>query len=92
MYHVRLAPTAAQALRDLHPELRRQLKAALLELAENPYAGKILQNELVGFLSCKVKRYRIIYSLDRENGILKVFMIGHRVDVYELFSQLLPQK
>lgn len=85
-YRIQLAPTAAEAFISLHPEIRKQLRAGMKDLAENPYAGKILQNELSEFLTYRIKRYRIIYKIDSVAKLIKIYMIGHRADIYDLFS------
>ena len=91
-YRIQLTPTAAEAFCCLHPEVRKQLKTGMMELANKPYSGKYLQNELYGFWTYKIKRYRIIYKIDNNNKLLKVYMIGHRRDIYNLFSELISQE
>jgi mRNA-degrading endonuclease RelE of RelBE toxin-antitoxin system len=34
----------------------------------------------------RARRFRIIYRIDEENGILEIHYVGHRKDVYELFA------
>ena len=91
MSQVKLAPTVAEVFRCLHPEIRKQLKTGMMELAEKPYNGKFLQNELSGFWTYKIKRYRIIYKIDHNSKLLKVYMVGHRRDIYNLFSKLIQK-
>ena len=91
-YRVQLAPTATDAFKGLHPEIRSQLKAGLKELANNPFAGKELQNELAEFRSHRIKRYRIIYRVHNSENLLKVFMIGHRKEIYDLVSEFSRSK
>ena len=86
---VQLALTAAEAFKRLNPEIRKQLKLGLKELADNPYAGKELQDELTEFRSYRIKRYRIVYSIHDGGRILKVYMVGHRREIYDLFSEFL---
>jgi mRNA-degrading endonuclease RelE of RelBE toxin-antitoxin system len=89
MYRVQIAPAAAHAFRQLHPQIRKQLKAGMRELSENPYSGKMLQNELAGFLTYRIRRHRIIYRIEEAEKVLKVFMIGHRAEIYDLLSLLM---
>lgn len=86
---VKFAQTVAEALSSLHPEIKKQLKAALQDIAKKPYQGKELQEELFGFHSYRFKRYRILYQVDDENQAILVYHFGHRRNVYELFEQLL---
>ncbi len=89
---VLLAHTAAEAFKNLHPEIRKQLKAGLKELADNPYAGKELHDDLSEFRSYRIKRYRIIYMIHGGENLLKVYMIGHRKEIYDLVSEFMRSK
>ena len=88
-YHVKLTNSASNAAKKLNPEIKKAAKAALKELAENPFFGKELQAELSSFRSYRFMRYRIIYKVDTENKYLIVWAIGHRRDIYENFSDSL---
>jgi mRNA-degrading endonuclease RelE of RelBE toxin-antitoxin system len=61
----------------------------VIELQQNPYAGKDLQEELFGFKSLRIKRYRIIYNLKEEEYLLRIYYLGQRSDVYEQLRQML---
>jgi mRNA-degrading endonuclease RelE of RelBE toxin-antitoxin system len=39
--------------------------------------------ELSGLWKFKVRRFGIIYELDRKARIIRIFAIGHRREVYE---------
>ena len=92
VYTVKLTRTVAERITSLHPDIKKQLKAALKELSVEPYAGKELQEELTGFLSYRFQRYRVIYQVNEEDKIIMVLMFGHRRDVYELFSEIVTNK
>ncbi|MFN2367967.1 MAG: type II toxin-antitoxin system RelE/ParE family toxin [Desulfurivibrionaceae bacterium] len=87
-YSVRLTKTVADKVTNLHPEIKKQLRAAVNEVAEKPYSGKELQEELSGYLSYRFNRYRIIYQVSEDAKTITVVMFGHRRDVYELFGEL----
>ncbi len=91
-YRVLLALTAAEAFKDLHPEIRKQLKAGLKVLADNPYAGKELHDDLCEFRSYRLKRYRIVYTIYDSENQLKVYMIGHRKEIYDLVSEFMRSR
>jgi mRNA-degrading endonuclease RelE of RelBE toxin-antitoxin system len=93
MKNVRLkfTPEAARLLAKLHPEGKKLIKAGLTELRQNPYLGDDLQHELSGFKSYKTKRYRILYDINEEDGVIQVYYVGHRRDVYEQFRDLLSK-
>lgn len=62
-------------------------RGALKELSGNPYPGKELQEELSGFWTYRVLRYRIVFKTDTLKKIIVVWGIGHRRDVYETLSE-----
>ncbi len=82
-------PEAAKLLSRLHPESKKFIKEGLTELRQNPHLGDDLQQELSGFKSYKIRRYRILYDLNEEEGVIQVYYVGHRRDVYEQFRDLL---
>ena len=86
---IKFTPEAARLLSKLHPEGKKFIKEGLTELRQNPYLGHVLQQELSGFKSYKIKRYRILYDINEEEGAIQVYYVGHRRDVYEQFRDLL---
>ena len=50
-WKMQFAPEAARLLSKLHPENKRQIKKAIIEIRQNPYTGKDLQEELFGFIT-----------------------------------------
>jgi len=87
-FRVRLTPEASGLFSRSHPEIKRLIKARIKELGQNAYYGDDLQEELSGFKSFKFKRYRIIYKINEEEGVVKIY-IGRRTDVYEQCRLLL---
>jgi mRNA interferase RelE/StbE len=73
----------AEVIRDLPPEVKRGVKAAIRALSIEPAAGEPLQRELEGLLKYRVKRYRIVYALDRPRKIMRIIAVGHRRAIYE---------
>ena len=88
-WKMQFAPEAARLLSKLHPENKRQIKKAIIEIRQNPYTGKDLQEELFGFKSLRIKNYRIIYYLKEEECLIRIYYIGQRSDVYEQLRQML---
>lgn len=70
-------------LRTLHPEHRKQVRAALLGLAEDKGDRKPLVGELSDYYRLRVGRYRVVYCY-RGAHIEAVFLEVRSV-VYELF-------
>ena len=90
-FGMRYTPETSRLLSKLHPENKKLIRAALEDLRKNPYAGNDLQEELHGFKSFKLKRYRVLYNIDEEDNITQIFHIGHRKDVYQQFRHLLNE-
>jgi mRNA interferase RelE/StbE len=88
-FKLRFTPEASRLLSNLHPVNKRSIKQALNDLGQNPYVGNDLQEELYGFKSFKIKRYRILYNINEEDNFVQIYYIGHRRDVYEEFKLLL---
>ena len=70
-------------IKKLHPVLKRQVRAALDELALNPHQGKPLEDDLKGLHSYRVARYRIIYKIRQSVLEVQVIALGHRANIYE---------
>jgi mRNA interferase RelE/StbE len=86
---LKFTPEAARLLANLHPESKKLIKAGLNELRQSPYLGDDLQQELSGFKSYKIKKYRVLYDINEEEEVIQVYYVGHRRDVYEQFRDLL---
>jgi len=90
-YGMKFTPETSRILSRFHPENKKLIKQALEELRKNPYAGSDLQEELYGFKSYKLKRYRVLYNINEKETIIQIFHIGHRKDIYEQFNRLLNE-
>lgn len=55
-YAVRLTRTVARTVANLHPEIKIQFRPAANGLAEHPYSGKELQEELSGYFSYRFRQ------------------------------------
>ena len=82
-YRPDIPPHVAAVIRHLAPDIQRGIKAAIRALGNDPTLGQPLQKELEGLLKFRVKRYRIVYALDRRRKILRIIAVGHRRAVYE---------
>ncbi len=103
-FKVRFTPEASRLISKFHPrpprlsesdggqaENKKLIKQALNDLCRNPHMGNDLQEELYGFKSFKIKRYRILYTINEEKHFIQIFYVGHRKDVYEQFRLLLNE-
>lgn len=82
-YRPDIPPRVAEVIRHLPPEVKRGVKSALRALSDGSAVGEPLQRELEGLLKYRVKRYRIVYVLNRKQRIIRIIAIGHRRGVYE---------
>jgi mRNA interferase RelE/StbE len=80
---IEYARSAARAIRKLDPTVRRQVKAAVERLAEDPTRGKLLQLTLHGLRSWRTGEWRIVYRADNERVVVLVIAVGHRREVYD---------
>jgi mRNA-degrading endonuclease RelE of RelBE toxin-antitoxin system len=90
-YRIRFTPEASQCIARLHPEHKRTIRAVLDLLRGDPHSGDDLQGELSAFKSLKPKRFRIIYNVEDESRVVRVYYVGHRRDVYDQFRRLLTK-
>lgn len=91
VYRPDIPPHLAEVIRHLPPELKRGIKQALRSLSADPFAGTPLIGELSGLWRIKVKRFRIVYEVDRKSRLIRIFAIGHRREVYEEMANRLRQ-
>lgn len=82
-YRPEIPPRVAEVIRHLPPEVKRGIKAALRALSGGSASGEPLQRELEGLLKYRVRRYRIVYALDRRRRIIRILAVGHRRAIYE---------
>ncbi|MDQ1683176.1 MAG: mRNA interferase RelE/StbE [Frankiaceae bacterium] len=84
-YELRVAPTAARALRVLLPEAVAEAVVEFITgdlLVEPTRVGKPLLRELEGVFSARRGVYRVLYEIDHEGQMVNVLDIAHRSDAY----------
>jgi mRNA-degrading endonuclease RelE of RelBE toxin-antitoxin system len=71
-------------LSTLPDKVRAAVFAFLFEaLAVHPHrVGKPLVGEFAGWWSARRAEYRVIYEIDDDRGVVLVYRVGHRRDVY----------
>ena len=88
-FKLKVTDEVALFLGDLHPSLKRKIKAALKILISTPEAGKALRDELAGLWSFRVSRFRIIYRSKRRT--IEIIAIGPRDRIYEETYRLIKK-
>jgi mRNA interferase RelE/StbE len=81
-HRLEIPPDVAKVVRHLAPELKRSVREALRSLSQNPNAGEPLRRELEGLWKYRVRRYRVVYSIESDRRV-RVYAVGPRADVYE---------
>lgn len=82
-HRVEFAPPAADAVRSLPPEVKRQVRSALRAIAADPGIGVPLLRELEGLHKYRVRRFRIVYEIVSRARAVRVLAVGHRHSIYE---------
>ena len=77
---VLLLPKTADVMRQLPPEPKRKVRAALAELLRDPDLGEPLERELTGMRRIRVGRLRIVYRVSAV--ALEIVAIGPRRTIY----------
>jgi hypothetical protein len=84
---VGLPPAVQEAIRPLHPELKREVRAALEVLRASPERGKALKAELEGWRSHRVRGLGIVYRSSAAS--IDVAAIGPRSSIYFEMARLI---
>ena len=77
---VRLSPESGGAIRTLHPDAMRKVRAAIDAIAVDPSLGDDLIDELEGMRRLHVGRLRVIYRIS--GRISEVLAVGRRATIY----------
>ncbi|MBX3319937.1 MAG: type II toxin-antitoxin system RelE/ParE family toxin [Nitrospira sp.] len=92
LFRVDIPPHVAIVIRSLHPDLKALIKSAIRAITTNPECGEPLKRELTGLHKYRVRRFRIIYSVDQKKRIVRVMAVGHRRTVYEELTEQFRRK
>ena len=82
-YLLKVPESLVLLIRNMHPVIKSDIRAALHFLVKDPNGGKVLKEELHGLRSYRVKRYRVIYRFVAPEKILEIIAIGPRKNIYE---------
>lgn len=83
LYRPVIPPHVAERMRHLSPDLKRGISEAIRALAIDRTRGEPLKRELQGYLKYRVRRFRIVYRVNRRAKIVAIMAVGHRRSVYE---------
>ena len=84
-----ITPKVQKAFGSFPPETRQYIRRALEDIAQDPWIGKPLRDDLTGFYSFRSKRFRVVYRIERKIITVVVVAIGPRKTVYgELTAEI----
>jgi mRNA interferase RelE/StbE len=89
LYRPAVRPPAATVLRRLPPGIKRAVKSAIREVVANPLAGEPLHGELEGLWKYRVRKFRLVYQVDRAKRLVNILALGERRSIYEEVAELL---
>lgn len=89
LFRPAIPPRVAEAIRHLYPDLKRSVKQAVRALCADPTCGEPLQKELEGYWKYRVRRFRIVYTIDRPGRIIRIVAVGPRRTIYEQAAEQL---
>jgi mRNA interferase RelE/StbE len=82
-WRVDVPPHVAEVIRHLPPEVKRGVTAAVRAVTADPAVGEPLRRDLEGLWKFRVRRFRIVYAVDRAARVVRIFAVGHRHGIYE---------
>ena len=91
MYKLKVPDDIAELIRNMHPHLKKKVRASLQSILSDPYSGKALKDELAGLRSYRVGRLRIIYRISVQK-LIEIVAIGPQETIYEETFRLLKRK
>ena len=82
-YKIVPTPKFAKNFKKLDPFVRKQIKAYLNRVTENPRAkGKALVANRTGQWRYRIGAYRVIVNIQDNELIILALEVGHRRDIY----------
>jgi mRNA interferase RelE/StbE len=93
-YNIYLTDEAVAMFKSLDGSSKKILQKAIRKLAISPELGKPLVDELVGFRSWKISRFRIVYKIFHEKISIVLIGVGIRKekdkkDIYRILKTLI---
>ena len=82
-YRLVVLPLASDRIRHLAPDLKRGVREAIRAIAQDPSRGEQRQQELKDYRKYRVRRFRIVYQVDRGARTITIMSVGHRRVIYE---------
>ena len=87
-FELDIPPHVADVLRHLPPDIKRSVKAAIRAIGADPSLGAPLERDLKGLSRFRVRRFRIVYAVDRSRRTVRVMAVAHRRHIYDDLAQM----
>lgn len=87
-----IPPHVADVIRALHRELKQLIKAAIRAIVADPECGEPLKRELDGLQKYRVRRFHIVYAIDRKRQVIPLMAVRPRRSVYEELTERIRRK
>ena len=91
MYRLVVPKEIQKLIRNMHPDLKKKVRASLAIIMSEPGSGKALMDELSGLRSFRVRSFRIIYRIAEAERI-ELVAIGSRKRIYEETMRIARRK
>ena len=86
-YRLAIPPRVADRIGKFPPDLKRRVREAMRAIAGDPAQGEPLKRDLSGYIKYRVRRFRIVYEVDRAARTVRIMAVGHRRVVYEELAE-----
>jgi mRNA interferase RelE/StbE len=80
-FKLRLSDELALLIRQMHPVIKKKVRAALAAIQHDPSCGKALKDDLAPLISFRTGRLRIVYEVSEKE--LRIVAVGPRSRIYE---------
>lgn len=87
-YKLRVMEETREEVRHFSPDVKRLVLEAVDRIAENPFLGEPLVEELTGYWKYRANRYRIVYKIVSETKEIYVVLIDERESVYDRLRRM----
>ena len=87
-FELDIPPHVVDVLRHLPPDIKRSVKAAIRAIGADPSLGAPLERDLKGLSRFRVRRFRIVYAVDRSRRTVRVMAVAHRRHIYDDLAQM----
>ena len=91
MFRLTVPLEIQQLIREMHPDLKKKLRASLDLIASDPNSGKVLFDELEGRRSFRISSFRVIYKITDPKRI-EIIAIGPKRRIYEETARILRKQ